>query len=110
MNKNRDKGHRWEVKSMNLLKPLFPNIKTSRNESLTEDAKGIDLCNTGDYAFQCKATKRVDITKWFDHMDTDKTKVVFYKDTKKAVQPEYAVVRVDTLIQLLEKVHGEVEK
>ena len=102
MNRNRDKGHRWERKCMSLLKEVFPDVVTSRNESLTEDANGVDLCNTGDYAFQCKAVKQMPVTKFFDHMRTKKSKVIFYKDTKHpTIQPEYAIVPLEDYIKLL---------
>ena len=104
MNKNRDKGHRWERKCMSLLKEVFPRVVTSRNESLTEDANGVDLCSTGGYAFQCKAVKNMPIGKFFEHMRTDKQKVILYKDTKHPHnQPEYAIMEMSTFMELINK-------
>lgn len=89
---------------MNLLRDIFPNVKTSRNESLTEDANGVDLCSTGEYAFQCKAVKQMPITKFFEHMRTSKQKVILYKDTKHPTrQPEYAIMDMSTFMELINK-------
>jgi hypothetical protein len=104
MNANRNKGHKWERKCVNVFKTIFPMAVTSRAESLSEDTKGIDICHTGDWAFQCKATKVTAFKDWFAHMDTDKKKAILYKNTKHpTLQPEYVVVSMKDFVELLGK-------
>ena len=53
-NRNRDAGNAYELQILKKLKEQFPDIVTSRNESRSLDAKGVDFCNTGKFNFQCK--------------------------------------------------------
>jgi len=50
----RNGGLNYERRVMRRLRDIFPQIATSRNESRTQDAKGIDLCNTDGWEFQLK--------------------------------------------------------
>ena len=102
-NPNRDKGHRWELKVLAMLKPIFPNILTSRNESRTEDAKKIDLVNTGHLAIQCKNYKsKPNFTKIFNEMQTEKTKIIFYKNNKiRGKAGEFVVFQTGTGFEIV---------
>lgn len=103
MNANRDKGIRWELKCMSILKALFPNMLSSRYASRIEDDNCIDLVNTGDFAFQCKATSSVPkLHQVFSDMNTDKTKVILWKNTKiRGDSGQFAIMKIDDFTQLL---------
>jgi len=58
-NANRDAGHRFERDTANAMRKCgFVDCVTSRAESKSLDDAGIDLCNTGPLAVQCKRTKK----------------------------------------------------
>lgn len=82
-NANRDRGHDYERKIMNELKPFFPDVKTSRNESKLLDDLKIDLAFTDPFTIQCKATERtppyVVILKEMKKAFKDKMPLLFHK-------------------------------
>jgi hypothetical protein len=103
-NPNRNKGHRWELTVLAMLKPIFPKVVTSRNESRTEDAKKIDLVNTGDLAVQCKNyTTTPNFVKIFEEMDAgDRSKVIFYKNNKyRGDKGELVVMQAKDFVDML---------
>jgi hypothetical protein len=103
-NPNRNKGHRWELTVLAMLKPIFPNVLTSRNESRTEDAKKIDLVNTGDLAVQCKNYSTTpNFVKIFEEMDAgDRNKVIFYKNNKyRGEKGELVVIQAKDFVEML---------
>jgi hypothetical protein len=103
-NPNRNKGHRWELTVLAMLKPIFPNVLTSRNESRTEDAKKIDLVNTGDLAVQCKNYATTpNFVKIFEEMDCeDRSKVIFYKNNKyRGDKGELVVMQAKDFVDLI---------
>jgi hypothetical protein len=103
-NPNRNKGHRWELTVLAMLKPIFPKVVTSRNESRTEDAKKIDLVNTGDLAVQCKNYATTpNFVKIFEEMDAgDRSKVIFYKNNKyRGDKGELVVMQAKDFVDML---------
>jgi hypothetical protein len=109
-NSNRDKGHAYERKIMNELKHLFPDVKTSRNESKLLDDLKVDLAFTDPYCIQCKATERTapygmilkDIQKAFPK----KIPVILHK---RNYQMEVAVISKYDFFLILQKLQ-EFEK
>lgn len=99
----RRKGHNWERKVVNDLKPIFPKAKTSRAVSLSEDAKGIDVVNTGKIAIQCKNYQikpnfNVELRK----MKTKKIKVLAFKWNKiRGNDGEFAVLHWEDFLRYL---------
>ena len=105
MNRNRTAGNNYELKVMKLLKGLFPEIVTSRNESRSVDAKKVDFCNTGKLNFQCKLSINSPSYDILDEMPSGMNIIVHGK-VKKAnknfvLKGEYVIMKLDTLIDLL---------
>jgi hypothetical protein len=105
-NTQRTAGHNWERKVMNYLKPIFPDICTSRYGSRKHDDAGIDLMNTDNYAFQCKAVKNLGKPdKIFSHMLTDDIKVIAWKDKRVSGNVkdgnEYALLRMKDFLSFI---------
>lgn len=91
---------------MHSIAHLFPDCKTSRNESLTEDAKCIDFTNTGNLAIQAKNYKtKPNFNEEFNKMQTDKIKVLAFKWSKiRGKDGEFAVLRWEDFISILEDI------
>ena len=78
----RQKGHAYERKIKNEFIDMgFSNCETSRYESKKLDDAKVDLCNTGPFHIQCKATERLgSVHKILSEMPTDdKINLVFHK-------------------------------
>jgi hypothetical protein len=108
-NKNRDKGHRWELAVRKTLLALFPNCLTSRNDSRTEDAKCIDFTNTGNLAVQCKTyASNPNFSVELDKIQSKKIKVLAYKYNRIiGKKGEFAVLRWADFVRILGDI-GEV--
>ena len=79
MNKNRDKGLRYERKIREELEEMGYDVKTARNESHTLDALGVDLVGNIPFHPQCKSTQKLpNPWKLFMKMPEDKMKVIFW--------------------------------
>jgi hypothetical protein len=107
-NRNRTAGHNWERKVINDLKEIgYNEAVSSRQASRETDNAGIDICNTGDIAIQCKNTaKNIDYFKINKSMNTGKHKIIVHKRTEKTgevfkVQGKYAIIEYDFLLKLL---------
>lgn len=108
-NKNRDRGNKWELDVIKKLKHLYPEACSSRSESKNLDNKQVDICYTGLFHIQCKNLSTSPKYEILDEMPQDKIPVIAYKKTKKAntkfiTQGEYAILRLDDFINLLEKI------
>lgn len=57
--RSRTKGHAFERDMVNTLKEYWPEACTSRAESKNLDDKGVDICYTAPFSFQCKAVERL---------------------------------------------------
>lgn len=103
MNRNRDKGIRWELSNLLWLRGLFPDVFTSRNASRLEDANCVDFVGTGDYAFQCKAQQVFPkLSTLFKSMNTTKTKVILWKNTKiRGDSGEFAIMKLEDFKSLI---------
>lgn len=107
-NRNRTAGHDWEREVIKDLKEMgYTDAVSSRQESRETDNAGIDICNTGDIAIQCKNTARnIDYHKINKSMNTDKHKVIIHKRTEKAgnkfmTKGRYVIFEYEFAMQLL---------
>ena len=107
-NRNRTAGHNWEREVINDLKEIgYIEAVSSRQASREADNAGIDICNTGNIAIQCKnAAKNIDYHKINKSMNTGKNKIIVHKKTEKKndrfiEQGRYAVVEYDFFMKLL---------
>ena len=108
---NRTAGHAWERECLNLLKHLFPNAKTSRNESKTRDDQKVDLCFTEPYNIQCKTTNtNLDYEAILKSMPDEPTNinVIFHKKTKKSntrflTVGKYVILQLDDFLKLIDE-------
>ena len=113
-NRNRTAGHNWERKVINDLKEIgYSEAVSSRQVSREADNAGIDICNTGNIAIQCKNTaKNIDYHKINKSMNTGKHKIIVHKRTENKgnrfiEQGKYAIVDYNFLMQLLASWKGE---
>ena len=105
MNRNRSAGNGYELKILNRIKFLFPDILTSRNESRSMDAKKVDFCNTQPFNFQCKLTMNQPSVKILDQMPEGKN-VIIWGRVEKAnrnfiKKDDYVIMKLDTFIDLI---------
>lgn len=54
----KQKGNRFEVAVARMLRPLFPNVQTSRLMNKWLDGQGVDLVETYPFYIQCKHVER----------------------------------------------------
>lgn len=109
-NRNRTAGHNFEREIVNELKVIgFPEAVTARSESKNTDDKGIDICNTPGFQFQCKNSV---ITPNYHELLTtmpqnETINVVIHRKTKKAksrfiTQGDYVVLKKEEFFRLLQ--------
>ena len=104
-NRNRDAGHKYEREVLKKLKPLFPDIDTSRNESRKLDALGVDFCNTRPFNFQCKLSINKPSYDVLERMPEGKSVVIHghvVKAAKNFIKKEdYVIMKLETFIDLI---------
>ena len=99
VNKNRDKGHRFELKIINELKQMGFEAVSSRSESKNLDAKGVDIVSNFPMFIQCKFTLRLpDIWKVFGKMPPSKPPVLFWS---KAYKDDIVILRKKDFYNLI---------
>lgn len=78
---SRTKGHSYERHITTELKEYFPDAITSRNGARFQDAKGIDIINTGLFNVQCKRRENLNIFNVLNkEMPVDQNiNIVFWK-------------------------------
>lgn len=83
----RQKGHSFELQIRDFFRELgYQDCVSSRSESKTLDDKGVDLCYTGDYHVQCKATEQLgSVHKVLSGMPNEKINLVFHKRNRQGV-------------------------
>jgi hypothetical protein len=65
----KQKGNRFEVAVARMLRPLWPNVQTSRLMNKWLDGQGVDLVETYPFHIQCKHVERgLDPHKVLEHM------------------------------------------
>ena len=81
MKTQRRKGHTYERQITRELKEYFPDAITSRAGARHEDAKGIDIINTGLFNVQCKRRENLNIFNVLNkEMPADQNiNIVFWK-------------------------------
>ena len=104
-NRNRDAGNGYELKILNRIKFLFPDILTSRNESRSMDAKKVDFCNTHPFNFQCKLQKQTPNVEILNQMPEGKNVIVWGKTRRASVNMvkdgDYVIMKLDTFLDLI---------
>lgn len=83
----RQKGHSFELQIRDFFRELgYQDCVSSRSESKNLDDKGVDLCYTGDYHVQCKATEQLgSVHKVLSGMPNEKINLVFHKRNRQGV-------------------------
>lgn len=118
--RNRTSGHNWERDCVSILKPIFPHVTTSRNESRSRDNYKIDLMNHDEYSngmlpyeFQCKnLSKLVKYDEVLNSMPGKFPKVILHRHTERRGTRfyeigKYAIMEMDDLIKILNQLHGK---
>jgi len=103
-NRNRTAGNGYELKILKRLKEFFPDILTSRNESRSKDAEGVDFCNTGKFNFQCKLSINKPSYDVLERMP-EGVNIVIHGHVKKAnknfvLQENYVIMKLDDFLEL----------
>jgi len=105
-NRNRDSGHRFELDIVHILKEMGYKAVSSRQESRSADARGIDIITDYPYLIQCKnMAKAPNFHTLLTETDAD---VVFFRKTEKRgkrfyTQGDYAVIALDKFLKLTKK-------
>jgi hypothetical protein len=83
----RQKGHSFELQIRDFFRELgYNDCVSSRSESKNLDDKGVDLCYTGDFHVQCKATEQLgSMHKILASMPNEKINLVFHKRNRQGV-------------------------
>jgi len=88
----RTKGHQFERDMVIKLKPIFPDVSTSRSQNRSLDDRGVDLVNTGNFRIQCKAVEKLgNIHTIIDYMDSKMLddeygmNIVFHKRNRQGI-------------------------
>lgn len=96
----RTKGHSFERAVAKQLRSIWPDVKRHL-ESQSQEAKGYDLDNTGDFRIQVKALNRVPnipaVFKEFS-IEADKIPVVIFK---RDGQGTFACFKIEDALTLL---------
>jgi Holliday junction resolvase len=105
-NRNRNAGHLLERDIVHRLKEMGYDAVTSRQESRSADARGIDIISDFPMSIQCKAT--VNKPKIHEILtETDAEVIVWRKMEKKGKrfysQGEYAILPLDEFFKLFKK-------
>lgn len=113
-NNNRRRGNGWELETMHIVREVYPDAVTSRNESRARDAMKVDLCNTGDINFQCKSINgRAPYEKILEEMpDEGRLNVILHKMTVKKgsrfyTHGKYAILSIEDLMTLIKLAYGD---
>jgi len=106
-NTNRNRGHNWERTCVNRLKDLGYDAVSSRQESRSADARGIDIISdTFPLKVQCKTqVNQPNIHNLLTETDAE---VIFYQKTNKKGKRfysagEYAILSLDDFLKLIKK-------
>jgi len=84
---SKNKGNRFELEIVQLLKDNGYDAVSSRSESKNLDDKGIDIVTNAPFNIQCKHVERMSqpVHKLLASMPFDKTPVVLHKRNNKGV-------------------------
>lgn len=102
-NRNRSAGHRWELDIVKSLKDMGYEAVSSRQESRSMDARGIDIVS--DYPFLIQAKCMTNQPQFHKLLTETDANVVFFRKTEKKgtrffAQGEYAVLPLDEFYKL----------
>ena len=107
MNKNRDRGNKYELDVIKKIKHIYPDAVSSRSESKNLDNKQVDICYTGKFHIQCKLMSVKPDYKILSEMPQDKTPVIFHKYSRKKEknfisEGEFAILKLEDFIKIME--------
>ena len=99
MNKNRDKGIRFELECIHILEELGFKAVSSRSESRALDNIGVDIVTDAPFNIQCKFTvKAPSYHRLLKEMPKDKAPIVMHKRSREGV---VVVMTLSTFQRLL---------
>jgi hypothetical protein len=105
-NRNRNAGHLWERDIVHTLKEMGYEAVTSRQESHSADARGIDIIS--DYPFKIQAKSMQNQPPFHTLLTETDAEVVFFRKTEKKgkrfyTQGEYAILPLGEFLKLTSK-------
>jgi len=105
-NRNKSAGSRWELDIVHILKEMGYEAVTSRQESRSADARGIDIITDYPYNIQCKSMRNQ--PNFHSLLTETDAEVVFFRKTEKKgtrfyAQGEYAVIPLEEFLKLTSK-------
>ena len=108
-NRNKSAGNKFELDIVHILKEMGYKAVSSRQESRSADARGIDIITDYPYLIQCKnMNKQPNFHTLLTETDAD---VVFFRKTEKRgkrfyTEGEYAVIPLKEFLKLTNKQNG----
>jgi hypothetical protein len=105
-NRNKSAGNKFELDIVHKLKDMGYKAVSSRQESRSMDARGIDVVSDYPYAIQAKCMKNQ--PNFHSLLTETDAEVVFFRKTEKKgkrfyAQGEYAILPLDEFYKLTEK-------
>ena len=102
-NRNRDAGHKFERDIIHSLKVMGYEAVSSRQESRSADARGIDIIS--DYPLNIQAKSATNQPNFHTLLTETEAEVIFYRKTEKRgtrfyTIGEYAILPLDTVYGL----------
>ena len=102
-NRNKQAGSKWELDIVHTLKDMGYEAVTSRQESRSADARGIDIISDYPYNIQAKCMKNQ--PNFHTLLTETDAEVVFFRKTEKRgkrffAQGEYAVIPLKDFLNL----------
>ena len=107
-NRNKSAGNKWELDIVHTLKDLGWKAVSSRQESRSADARGIDVISDYPYDIQAKCMKSQ--PNFHTLLTETDAEVVFFRKTEKRgkrfyAQGEYAVIPLQEFLNLVQKAY-----
>ena len=105
-NPNRNRGHKFERDIVLMLKEMGYEAVTSRQESRSADARGIDIIS--DYPFKIQAKCKKNQPNFHEILTETDADVVFFRKTEKKgkrfyAKGEYAIIELKEFLKLTKK-------
>jgi len=102
----KQKGNRFEQLIARMLRPLFPDVATSRERDRWLDNQGVDLVNTYPFLFQCKHVERgLDPHKVLADMPdiNNQFKVLLWKKNRKGTLVVMTIEDAEEIAHMLKR-------
>jgi len=106
-NRNKQAGNKFELDIVHVLKEMGYDAVSSRQESRSADARGIDIISK-EYPYQIQAKCMVNQPNFHTLLTETDAEVVFFRKTEKKgtrfyAQGEYAILPLDMFYKLTAK-------